>query len=60
MHEIHCCGGHNVNIIEYLEYCLDAISLHVLKRNSIDMMHFCLIVNQALATTCLAYLVFTV
>lgn len=49
IYETHCCSGHNVNIIEDLKYCLDAIFLHVLKRSSIDIIHFCLIVNQALA-----------
>lgn len=46
IHEARCCGGHNVNIIEDLEYCLDTISLHILKRHSI--IHFCLIVDLSI------------
>lgn len=33
IYEAHCCGWHNVNIIEDVAYCLDAISLHILKRH---------------------------
>lgn len=33
IYEAHCCAGHNVNILKGLAYCLDAISLHILKRH---------------------------